>query len=44
MVPEYIADLIPPPVADTTQYSLKYNRNVGLHTTISQKSCIQSSI
>ena len=47
MVPEYIADLIPPLIADTTQYALRNItdlRNISTRTTISQKSCIPSSI
>ena len=42
-----IGTLIPPPVADTTQYSLRKNsdlRNVAVRTTVSQKSCIPSLI
>ena len=47
MVPEYVADLIPPIIADTTQYALrniKDLRNISTRTTISQKSCIPSSV
>ena len=47
MVPQYIADLIPPLIADTTQYALRNIRdlrNISTRTTISQKSYIPSSI
>ena len=47
MVPQYVADLIPPIITDTTQYALRNIRdlrNISTHTTISQKSCIPSSI
>ena len=47
MVPQYIADLIPPIIADTTQYALRNIRdlrNIFTRTTISQKSCIPSSV
>ena len=47
MVPTYISDLIPPTVGEINQYSLRNTDNVrNLHTrtTVSQKSCIPSSI
>ena len=47
MVPQYVADLIPPIIADTTQYALRNIRdlrNISARTTMSQKSCIPSSI
>ena len=47
MVPQYGADLIPPIIADTTQYALgniRDLRNISTRTTISQKSCIPSSV
>ena len=47
MVPQYVADLIPPIIADTTQYALRNIRdlrNISTRTSISQKSCIPSSV
>ena len=47
MVPQYVADLIPPIIGDTTQYALRNIRdlrNISTRTTISQKSCIPSSV
>lgn len=47
MVPSYISDLIPPTVGETNRYPLRDNvniRNISTRTTVSQKSCIPSSI
>ena len=47
LVPSYISDLIPPLVNEISDYTLRNNRNISLpynRTTISQKSCISSSI
>ena len=47
LVPSCISDLIPPLVNEISDYPLRNNRNISLPynwTTISQKSCIPSSI
>ena len=47
MVPQHAADLIPPNIADKTQYAprnIRDLRNISTRTTISQKSCIPSSV
>ena len=47
MVPPYIAELIPPTTSETNQYNLRnqnYFRNILVRTSVSQKSCIPSSI
>ena len=47
MVPSYIQDLIPPLVSEVSDYPLRNDRKITvsyIRTSISQKSCIQSSI
>ena len=47
LTPDYIYELIPPLVSDTSQYALRNSRNINIpftRTEISRKSCIPSSV
>ena len=47
LTPDYIYELIPPLVSDTSQYTLRNSRNINIpftRTEISRKSCIPSSV
>ena len=46
LTPDYIYELIPPLVSDTSQYTLRNSRNINIpftRTEISRKSCFPSS-
>ena len=47
LTPDYIYELIPPLISDTSQYTLRNSRNINIPftgTEISRNSCLPSSV